>query len=705
EGRMECDDFLRSLYGSRGRELDGTFASWLNVVDAADRANVAREVMACRMTRNYLDVTFRVSIPNDPILYLRATGIIESDASGTPYRMIGTIQDVTERMLSDQAIRASEAFTQGILNSLSSHIAVVARDGLIVRVNQSWRAFADSNEPLRDFEYNEGANYFDACLKSNDPDALMTLAQMKEVLEGARENMYKEYPCHAPDVQRWYCMRVTPFESGGLPLLLIEHQNITERKLAEDKLLSTTRALQQTLHELHKIMDSSPDIICTVDNEGRFISVSAAATHILGYAPGELVGEKYIDFVFGDDIAYTNEVAALLMTGINFTNFENRYVRKNGTVVPILWSAQWDAEDKTIHCIAKDATEKKRLESAFEAEQQRFASLFEQAPSCIGVFKGPEHHFEMANPLFLQITGKKDLIGKPVRTVLPELEGQGVFELLDRVYNTGTSVSGKEIPIKIDRHGTGALLKIYSNFVYQPYTNTLGVVEGIFFFSVDVTEQVLTRKKLEENEKNYSLLFHSSPLPQYISDKKTLRLIEVNAQALKQYGYTRREFLNKTSSDLQLKEHNTARPEVLERSAKANAPFSNLVCHTNKKGDQMLVEIKSSSINYHGIPATLTSVSDMTGEVRLQTKIVDLKIAAQKEITQAHIKGQELERAFIGRELHDNINQQLTTAKLYLDLAKDKEDLRLDLLGKSENVIQNTINEIRSLSKSFMVPT
>ncbi len=88
---------------------------------------------------------------------------------------------------------------------------------------------------------------------------------MKQVLDGRKENLYMEYPCHAPDVARWFCMRVKLFESAGLPMLLIEHQDITERELAEDKLVSTTQALRHTLNDLNKKLDSSPDIIGTLD--------------------------------------------------------------------------------------------------------------------------------------------------------------------------------------------------------------------------------------------------------------------------------------------------------------------------------------------------------------------------------------------------------------------------------------------------------
>jgi signal transduction histidine kinase len=89
----------------------------------------------------------------------------------------------------------------------------------------------------------------------------------------------------------------------------------------------------------------------------------------------------------------------------------------------------------------------------------------------------------------------------------------------------------------------------------------------------------------------------------------------------------------------------------------------------------------------------------------LQKRTADRKILEQKKLSKAQIKGQEKEKQFIGAELHDNINQQLTTAKLYLDLARVNEEMRMDLIEKSGMVVSKAINEIRALSKSLIPPT
>ncbi len=175
-------------------------------------------------------------------------------------------------------------------------------------------------------------------------------------------------------------------------------------------------------------------------------------------------------------------------------------------------SRQFGAEERAVMGalggLCAQALERARLYEAeqqaraeAEAERQHLHNLFMQAPAIICVLRGPTHVFDVANPLYIQITGRRDpaeLLGRPIRAALPELEGQGYFELLDQVYASGTPFVGTESPVKLDRDGDGTLEEILFNFVYQPYRNAAGAVEGIFVHAVEVTEQVQARQRVEE---------------------------------------------------------------------------------------------------------------------------------------------------------------------------------------------------------------
>src|SRR6266487_938151 len=102
----------------------------------------------------------------------------------------------------------------------------------------------------------------------------------------------------------------------------------------------------------------------------------------------------------------------------------------------------------------------------------------------------------------------------------------------------------------------------------------------------------------------------------------------------------------------------------------------------------------------------ITTFTDITERKRLEQKLIRKEINKQKIITNATIEGQEKERKEIGKELHDNINQILTTTQLYLEIAKGTADENtLEMIQLSSKSVGNAINEIRKLSRSLTPPS
>ena len=128
--------------------------------------------------------------------------------------------------------------------------------------------------------------------------------------------------------------------------------------------------------------------------------------------------------------------------------------------------------------------------AAYEAERGEMARLremFAQSPSFMAILRGPEHRFELTNPPYLQLIGHRNVIGLPVRQAIPEVAGQGFFELLDEVYATGEPFVGRDLPITIMRTPGAAPEPRVLDFVYQPIRNATGDVNGIFVEGIDIT--------------------------------------------------------------------------------------------------------------------------------------------------------------------------------------------------------------------------
>lgn len=151
-------------------------------------------------------------------------------------------------------------------------------------------------------------------------------------------------------------------------------------------------------------------------------------------------------------------------------------------------------------CACTETTEQMLAERHRAEELTRLQQLFQQAPGIIAVLRGPHHIFDIANGAYQLLVGHRDILGKPVREALPEVHGQGFFELLDEVYATGRPYFGREVPVRLQRNAESELEERFVNFIYQPTYDHRGNITGIFVEGSDVTETVRIHQALQKSE-------------------------------------------------------------------------------------------------------------------------------------------------------------------------------------------------------------
>ncbi|HEX8821540.1 MAG TPA: PAS domain S-box protein, partial [Archangium sp.] len=170
-----------------------------------------------------------------------------------------------------------------------------------------------------------------------------------------------------------------------------------------------------------------------------------------------------------------------------------------------------------------------------EAQRDRFRTIFMKAPAIIAIYRGPEHVYEFSNSVNSQLLGHRELLGKSVREAQPELEGQGFFELLDRVYRTGEPYVGKDAPANVgspEHPRTG-----YFNFIYQPIAGPTGRPEGVLAFGFEVTEQVLARRRVEQAERRLAAITQNATLGLFMMDARQ-HCVFMNPAAERITGFT-----------------------------------------------------------------------------------------------------------------------------------------------------------------------
>ena len=273
----------------------------------------------------YVDRSWRATLrgerPYDLVYRIRVGGVekwvheraeITRDDAGRVVRIVGMVQDVTERERDRSALVASEHFLRATLSALQDSIVVLDSEGRILKANQAWREFAELNK-LDAAHVEEGADYLGVCDRAAETGAVEAseAAQLiRDLLNGRRAYGGFDYACHSPHEKRWFHCRGTRFQSGEHTHVVISHTNITARRQAEDALRRLNAELEQIVRartsrlelanaeltskegQIQSILDNLLSCVISINDKGIIVSASAAVNALLGYSVEEVVGQN-----------------------------------------------------------------------------------------------------------------------------------------------------------------------------------------------------------------------------------------------------------------------------------------------------------------------------------------------------------------------------------------------------------------------------
>ena len=195
-------------------------------------------------------------------------------------------------------------------------------------------------------------------------DTELARQNAKKLLHDGTQSLEARYIRKDGELLWVNCTTYMFHEQNGRPhhqVVMVE--DISERKRSE-------KESQQGRLQLELIMNNSHDVICTIDENGRFLTVNAASESLWGYKPEELVGRPYIDLVHPDDRPKTTQTDADIRGTKTITDVVNRYVRKDGSVVAVVWSANWSEADRMLFCVAHDITARTKMENALRLAKE-----------------------------------------------------------------------------------------------------------------------------------------------------------------------------------------------------------------------------------------------------------------------------------------------------------------------------------------------
>ena len=219
------------------------------------------------------------------------------------------------------------------------------------------------------------------------------------------------------------------------------------------------------------------------------------------------------------------QLKRVLETGQGFSTFDQMLpMLRGGVVQETYWNYSFTpirGEDGAVAGVfnqGHETTDRVQFERRSLAERERLHRMFDQAPGFMAMLRGPEHIFELTNVAYLDLIGKRDVVGKAAREALPDVEGQGFFELLDRVYATGEAFVGAALPVDLERTADGAKERRFVDLIYQPITDASGTISGIFVQGNDVTDRVAAESELRESEARFRELIESAPDKMWVNE-------------------------------------------------------------------------------------------------------------------------------------------------------------------------------------------
>jgi len=180
-------------------------------------------------------------------------------------------------------------------------------------------------------------------------------------------------------------------------------------------------------------------------------------------------------------------------------NFFELAAERNGQLLVVSFTDTSNHDRSAVEqALRQSQSREKAARAEVDLQRQQLQNIFMEAPAMICIFTGPNHIFKLVNPPYQQLVGNRPLLGKPIAEAMPELNGQPIFELLDKVYRTGESFHAHEMLVQLDHDNSGRkMAKNYYNFIYQATHNLAGAIDGILVFAYEVTEQVLAHQQVQ----------------------------------------------------------------------------------------------------------------------------------------------------------------------------------------------------------------
>lgn len=493
---------------------------------------------------------------------------------------------------------------------------------------------------------------------------------------------------------------------------LTDNENIIGMQAIGNDISETKRAESEKTDaekNLHLLMNNTEESFIMLDRDLKVLSFNRVAEEKMDFFLKRLLkkGLSIFDFADPERLNALQKLYADVLKGENRES--STRISKNGKTVIYNnhYKAAYGANGEIVGVVitSRDNTMYSYTEEKLNRERYLLRTLIDHIPDYVYVKDTNFRHIinNKAQLDFIGVRTEEESIGKTAFDFLDKETADAQITKDREILRSGETVSDIEEAI-VNRRGE----KKWLLTTRAPLKESDGKVIGLVGISRDITE----RKKIEESLRisieRFNIL--SKAANDAIWDWDLISGNILWNDAVKLFGYTPEQI----AGDHRWREDHI-HPEDRERIV--SRIYSHIKNGIESWQDQYRFLCADGSFKFildrgfilfdkdHKPYRMIGAMVDVSDRIRLQEELTSQNIARQRQITEAAIMAQEKQRAEIGRELHDNINQILTTTKLYIDMAMNEKDIREELMIKSYSNISSAIEEIRILSKSLVPPS
>ncbi|NOT51071.1 MAG: PAS domain S-box protein [Chitinophagaceae bacterium] len=614
-----------------------------------------------------------------------------------------------ERQVAEKAalIREKEEKYKRLYASMTDAYSIISMDGQLLEYNPSFKEMLGyTDEELKQKKYKD---IIPSKWHAIEEDMVKT-----QILPNKFSPVYQKEYIHKSG--RIFPVELRTFlledKEGNPEAMWAIIRDITDRREAENKLAISEKNLRYVL------ASTSDNFYVLQKKDYRILLINEAAEKNLRRAWGKpvTIGTNLMDVIPADTNEPIRESLERVFSGTK-VEYELQHVQSDlPTWVMVTYTPVYDDWGKVIgaYILTKDITERKTAELELTEAESKFRNLVEK--SLVGVYILLGDRIAYVNPRFAEIFGyeQSEMINSFLTEMLVHPDDKERFNENVRKRFSGETDSVHYELRCLKKSGEVIEVEVFgSRIQYKGKPAVIGTL-------LDITERRKTEREnehvrmlLRERVKELSALYQLGQVLQ--NEKKAISTVLENAVSILPQGwqYTSVTAARIVIGDTEYKTKNYG-AVVHSQAAKFKGP----------EGEQGMVEVvyleKRPQEKEDAFSVEERNMINMMAEMlrtylfrryetemnkKMQQEILNRKVQEQKTVARAILNAQERERNKIGQELHDNVNQILASIKLYLGMARGKEEEEMaETIRESSQLLDNAIEEIRSLSKSQVTP-